>query len=172
MRRCAAILGLLAVALTACTGTPAPAPTSSVPAGPADAYPTCPPKAPPEGTLSITGHAKARTLAPGSPQAMTVCRYSRLPDQVLVRSVRVPASRMRSLQALLNALRPSPKGAFGCPLDRGDLDLVLIRYGPTNIVPIKVSLSGCRYAYNRFGQAFATTRRLRAGLAQLVGAGA
>ena len=159
---------LLVFAAAACTGTPSPTPRTSVPGG--VVYPRCPPKAPPEGTLSITGHAKPRELVPGSPQTVTVCRYAPLPSQRLARSAHVPAPRKPALQSMLNALKPAPKGPFSCPLDRGDIDLILVRYGPTNTIPIKVSISGCRFANNRFGQAYETTPQLRTALEDLVGA--
>jgi len=101
---------------------------------------------------------------------MTVCRYAPLPDQVQVKSLQVPASHMPGLQTLLNELKPVPAGTpFDCPLDRGDIDLILVRYGPANTIPIKVSISGCRYAYNRFGRAYETTPQLWTALRGLVG---
>jgi hypothetical protein len=83
----------------------------------------------------------------------------------------VPAVRLLAIVAMLNALKlvPFRKAFLSCPADRGDIDLVLVRLRSSNTIPIKVSLSGCRYAMNRFGQPFATTMRFRAALRRLVG---
>lgn len=163
----------LAVVATACAGSSAPSSGGSPPPpSAASTHPTCLPSSPPEGTLSVTGRRAARRrLAPGSPEAVTVCRYAGLPSLRLVRSEDVPRDGVPALVAQLNALRlvPFRKAFLSCPADRGDIDLVLLRYGPSNTIPIKVSLSGCRYAMNRFGQPFATTVRFRAAVRRLVG---
>ena len=162
---------LLAVAASACTGSPTPVPGTPNPTGTVSVYPRCLSKAPPEGTLSVTGRpGKPEPLVAGTPQTVTVCRYARLPSQRLVRSANLTAAQARSLRRMLDALRPvSPGTPFSCPIDRGDIDLVLVRYGPAKTVPIKVSLSGCRQATNRFGRTFATTAALRTALRRLVG---
>lgn len=161
----------LALFAATCTAQPRSRPSPPSPAG-STTGPSCLQLSPPEGTLSITDRKVARLpLALGSPRAIAVCRYAALPSQRLVRGARVPDHRVPALASMLNALPlvPFRKAFVSCPRDRGDIDLVLVRYSSSKTIPIKVSLSGCRYASNRFGQPFATTTKLRAALRRLVG---
>lgn len=108
-----------------------------------------------------------RTLVPGRPAALLVCRYSGVggfPHPVgawafHLRSHRLltRARAVRSLAAQLNALRPVT-GAQACPNDDGEAILAVFRYGgsaPDD--PVTVHLGGCGQTDNGHVYREATT---------------
>lgn len=93
-----------------------------------------------------------RRLAPGRPDAIRLCRYSRLADHRRVRLVR---SRLLSDPTLLtqlvvefNELPPFPPGAFACPADDGSQIVALLAYSNGRQVTIAAELTGCQGVTN------------------------
>ena len=105
----------------------------------------------------VAASEPAGQLVPGTPRAMTLCRYaglvyrSRLVGFAYVRRDSV----IERLTRELNALPPVPEGTFNCPNGNGSEAAVVLRYAHERPMLIKIQLSGCpvavRGAISRWG---------------------
>jgi hypothetical protein len=165
MRRIgSAVLAVSAVALIAACGTQAQPAHLAVGAPQPQSPPaTCPTSLP---TNSPTGFhypdAPATSMAPGTPDHATVCRYQGLNDphpRTKAKSVELTAPQAAKLATALNsAKQPQPGANYPCPADFGVYDLVLFDYADRGPVDVLVSASGCATASNGHRDAmFAST---------------
>jgi hypothetical protein len=98
-------------------------------------------------------------LVPGTPGAMTLCRYAGLPYRLGQRLVGFAYVRRESvverLTRELDALPPVPEGTFACPDDNGSEAAVVLRYAHKRPMLIEIRLTGCpdavRGAIRRWG---------------------
>jgi hypothetical protein len=88
----------------------------------------------------------ASPMVPGEPQAAVVCQYAG-PQQHLKKSTQVKD--VPGLRQALNAAdtTPPPRGTM-CPLDHGDLDMVIFAYAGGDPVDVTIKTSGCATATN------------------------
>jgi hypothetical protein len=87
-----------------------------------------------------------------------ICRYGTGPTGVRLQSGRIETTRsvLRRLVREFNALPGYPAGTYACPLDNGDAARVVF-YNATTVLPISISLSGCRFATSRVGSGVASS---------------
>lgn len=151
MPRTAQLLGALAtiaVGLSACGA--ASAAQSAAPARPPSRPAACRFEAPTRVAANPWAAARVQ-LAPATPTALRLCRYSGLnanQPRRLIASVLVDSrSTLRSLTHRFDQLA-SAQGTFGCPLDDGSEIVARLAYPGPHQVTISVGLRGCNSVTN------------------------
>lgn len=96
-----------------------------------------------------------KTLVPGAPLTVLLCRYSRAgpersdPQHLVAHRLVSRAETVERLTRQFDALK-RPQGAMSCPADRGEAILAFFRYGDTGKSEdqVSVGLGGCQTVTN------------------------
>jgi len=107
---------------------------------------------PPGAPRSVPRHqvrGTASTLVPGTSVALLACRYHGFnqpqPFGSLAASVRVAPS---PVARALNREPPINPAIYHCPMDAGELLLLLFQYPDGSLLQVHVSMQGCEFATN------------------------
>jgi hypothetical protein len=168
-----------ALALSACANSEGSSASSSRPETPPA---SCPSKALKEGAEAATNRniRSNKSLVPNQPNELLLCRYYGLgidqTPQTQARAGKLAAERLlrrpgvvRTIGREFDDLRQVSRSAtFSCPFDEGAMLYAIFGYASEPVVPVEVSLSGCRFARNGRARPAFMSARLRDRLESLI----
>ncbi len=116
-----------------------------------------------------------RTLVPGSPASVSLCRYLGRSGPALLRVLdRSTTLRGRDVTTLATALNKAPvwylDGAF-CPIDDGSLALAVFGYRDHRTLTVQIGLRGCGFTSNGAADRTTAATTIPELLARYVGTG-